>query len=196
MKTRYTDEQLIEGLRRRNSSCIEHLYEEYFPAVRHFIQQNSGNHQDMEDLFQDTLMAVYLRCREDGFRLTSSLKTYFISVSKNLWLTHLERRHRVVYCTDCEVHEERPGYYAVDHQPRSEREMEMYRLFNKNLAQLPVDCRRILELYCLRVPYRQIAAMLGYSDEVRVKVRKYACKMMLRKRIMRDPECQPYIDHV
>jgi RNA polymerase sigma factor (sigma-70 family) len=185
----YTDEELIEGLRQRKSRCIEHMYKEFFPIIRHHLLHNSGNQQDMEDLFQDTILVLYKQTMAEPFVLECSLKTYFISIGKNLWMQRLDRKYKLLYQADCEVHESWEPYSMEDMVLQDEH-LELQRLFYKHLMLMPSECRQLLQLYCLKIPYREIARLMKYKDEVYVKTRKYSCKKMLRRRIMNDPECQ------
>jgi RNA polymerase sigma factor (sigma-70 family) len=192
MMNHYTDEELIEGLRQRKSSCIEYLYQEFYPVVRHYLKQNSGNQQDLEDLFQDTITVVYKRSLIEPFILECTLKTFFMSICKNIWLQRLETRYRLFYMADYQVHES-VGKYTMDDQELKDEYLEQQRLFYKNLMLMPDDCRRLLQLYCLKIPYKEIARLLKYKDEVYVKTRKYFCKNLLRRKIMNDPECRKFL---
>ncbi|MFZ4521573.1 MAG: RNA polymerase sigma factor [Bacteroidales bacterium] len=191
---KYTDEELIDGLRHRRSGCIDYLYQEYFPIIRHHLTRNSGNLQDMEDLFQDTIIVLYKRCLEEPFSLGCSFKTYFVSVSKNLWMQRLDYKFRLLYQADYEVHEPRICY-SEEEQEREAEKLEMERLFYDKMMELPGDCRQILQLYCLKVPYKEIATLLHLKDEVYVKTRKYFCKNLLRKKILNDPECRQFLSY-
>jgi RNA polymerase sigma factor (sigma-70 family) len=191
---RYSDEELVEGLRHRKSSYIDYLYQEFIPVVRHFLQHNSGNQQDVEDLVQDTLIVLYKRAAVQPFTLECSLKTYFMSICKNLWLQRLERKYRLLYQADCEVHEAQCSYTLAEEDARNEN-LEQERLFYKNLMLMPADCRRLLQLYCLKIPYKEIARLMKYKDEIYVKTRKYSCKQLLRRKIMNDPECQQFLTY-
>ena len=177
----YTDEELIEGLRLKKRGCIDFLYQEFYPVIRHYVTQNSGNHQDVEDLFQDTIIVLFKRVTTQPFKLECSLKTYFISVGKNLWLQRLERKYKLLYQADFEVHESK-GTYSVEDQNLADETLEQQRLFYKHLMLLPGDCRRLLQLYCLKIPYKEIARLMKFKDDVYVKTRKYYCKNLLRKK--------------
>jgi RNA polymerase sigma factor (sigma-70 family) len=194
MTHQYTDQELIEGLRQRKRSCINYLYQEYFPVIRHYLKQNSGNSQDVEDMFQDTIIVLYKRSMVQPFVLECSLKTFFMSVCKNLWLQRLETRYRLLYQAEFEVHEA-IGNYTMDDQELGSEYLEQQRLFYKNLMLMPTECRRILQLYCLKIPYKEIARLMKYKDEVYVKTRKYYCKKLLRKKIMNDPECRQFLKY-
>ena len=194
MMYHYDDEELIEGLRQRNRRYIDILYQEFYPVVRHYVKQNSGNIQDVEDLIQDTMIVLYKRSLIKPFTLECSLKTYFMSICKNLWMQRLERKYRLLYQADCEVNDVK-GEYTMDDQESRDESLEQQRLFYKNLMLLPNDCRRLLQLYCLKIPYKEIAKLMKYKDEVYVKTRKYSCKKLLRRKIMNDPECQQFLHY-
>ena len=194
MNLHYSDSVVVEGLRQKKSSCIAYLYDQYGPVVRHLVKQNSGNQQDMEDLFQDAIIVLYKRSLSETFKLECSLKTYFISICKNLWLQRLDRKFRLLYQADFELNEPGAAYLMEDPDFREET-LEQRRLFYKHLQSLPTDCQQIIRLYCLKVSCREIARLLNLKDEVYVKTRKYSCKNLLRKKIMNDPECRQYLNY-
>lgn len=88
MKT-ISDSILIDRLKIQENGSIEILYKLYFPAISAFIKQNSGNIEDSQDVFQETILILLQKVRQPGFELTSSLKTYLFSISRNLWLKRL-----------------------------------------------------------------------------------------------------------
>ncbi len=194
MLIHYSDDIIVDGLRQKKSSCIAYMYEEFGPIVRHMVNRNSGTLQDMEDLFQDAIIVLYKRSLVQPFNLECSLKTYFISICKNIWLQRLERKFRLLYQEDFEV-QESLGIYLMDDEQLKEENLEQRRLFYKNLQLLPTDCQRLIRLYCLKIPFKEIARLMNYKDEIYVKTRKYSCKNLLRKKIMKDPECYQFLEY-
>lgn len=194
MILRYSDEDLIRGLQQKKSCYIGYLYQEFGPVVRHLVKRNSGNQQDVEDLFQDAILVLFKRSQVEPFKLECSLKTYFISICKNLWLQRLDRKYRLLYLSDFEGHEKN-GTCDLDDQELKEETLEQHRLFYRNLMSLPTECQRLLKLYCLKIPYKEIAKLMNYKDEIYVKTRKYSCKNLLRKKILNDPDCHKFFDY-
>ena len=190
----YSDQELIDGLRERKSSCINYLYKKFHPIVQHYVQHNSGNRQDSEDLFNDMLIALYQQMKVKPIILHCSLKTYLMAVAKYLWLQRLERKHKVMYQAECTVNEVDSDYFT-GLTSLDEMNLERNRLFYKNLMLLSVECKHLLQLYCLNIPFKEIARMLNYKDEVYVKTRKYKCKENLRRKIVNDPECRKCIEY-
>jgi RNA polymerase sigma factor (sigma-70 family) len=190
----YSDESLIQGLRQKKESYIRYFYKEYFPVIRSIVERNSGNRQDAEDVFNDGMIVLYLRVKRDLSPLRSSLKTYLYSICKNIWLQRLDRKFRLLYQSDYEVHENSGRYADNDYQVREEY-LEKMRLYNNHFLSLPLDCQTLLKLFFMKVSLREIARTLGLKDEVYAKTRKYMCKNMLRKKILNDPQCQQFISY-
>jgi RNA polymerase sigma factor (sigma-70 family) len=186
-----TDEILIDGLKEQNSKCIRHLYKEFFPLAHSIVEKNSGSYEDAEDLFQDSIVVLYKRLTHEKITLKCSLKTFFFGIAKNLWMQRLDRKWRVMYSDN--LAEEPVGSYEIQIWEFSEELLEKRRLFLKHFLTLPKRCQKILALYLSELPLKKIAKELGLKSEEYAKARKYNCKKLLRKKIMNDPACKPYL---
>ena len=71
---------------------IEYVYKTCYPDIRKLILANTGNEHDVEDIFQEAMLKVYLKITEKGLELTCKFKTYLYSVCRFLWLQELEKR--------------------------------------------------------------------------------------------------------
>jgi RNA polymerase sigma factor (sigma-70 family) len=183
----YSDQKLLEGLKEKRTDCIRYMYREYFPLIRSIVFKNSGTIQDVEDIFQDGLIVLYQKARNGDLQLSCSLKTFFFSVCQNLWFARLDRKWRLLY-QDNIIHEPSVPYEPED-GGREEETIVKTRICQMHFLSLPEDCQRVLKLFIDRVPLKVIADLMGFKNESYAKTRKYMCKKMLRKRILRDPEC-------
>ncbi len=181
------DLDYLEGLRARRTEVIELIYREFIGLVRRFVESNSGTPEDAEDLFQDALFVVYEKVRGGDFSLTSSFKTFFYSVFRNLWLQHLNKRfdERAVDITEAEeflsLSDDELGAYELFNP-----ELERRRLYLKHFGSLSSDCQRLLSLFSQGKSIREITRIMGYRSENYTKARKYSCKELLKKRIKGD----------
>lgn len=85
----------IESLRLRERASYELLYRLMMPPVVRYVQRNSGSLADAEDVFQETLMVLAEKVQQPDFQLTASLKTYLVTIARNIWLKRL-RDQRVL----------------------------------------------------------------------------------------------------
>lgn len=188
----FSDSAIIQGIRLKKESVIRHLYREYFPCILSMVQQNKGIYEDAEDVFQDGMMILYKKCSEGDVSLSCSLKTYFYSICRNIWLQRLERTRKMEYRDPVEVNE-RSLMYNVRDQELKEDYLERLRYFQNHFLSLPNDCQQILLMFFDKVPLKEIAEKMRLSGVKYVKSRKYVCKNMLRKKILNDPACLSYI---
>lgn len=189
----FSDEAIVNGLKEKNIRCLKWLYREFFPLAKSVVEHNSGSYEDAEDVFQDGLVVLYLKAKENKLTLNCSLRTFFYSVCRNIWLQRLDRKWRLLF-VDNFVQEP-----ASDYDPASlelnEEKLEKTRLYQLHFLSLPPDCQLILKLFIQKKTLKEIASIAGHKDEVYSKTRKYLCKKMLRKRIFNDPKCKHYIIH-
>jgi RNA polymerase sigma factor (sigma-70 family) len=190
----YSDEAILDGLRHNRDSCINYVYREYLPIARSIVERKSGTRQDVEDVLQEALFVLYKRSLNPEATWNCSLKTYFYSVCRNIWLQKLDRKYRLFFQSDIEVHEDRCQYLPDDPEIR-ESILERRRLFTLHFSTLPADCQSLLRLFFARKSFKEIALLMGLISEKYAKQKKYLCKNMLRKRIINDPKCQQFLHY-
>lgn len=83
----YSDQDIIKCLKNRESYVVRYLYDRYLPMIRLMVYQKGGTSEDAKDLFQNALIIMVEKMDNNDFVLTCKFKTFFYSVSVNLWLT-------------------------------------------------------------------------------------------------------------
>jgi RNA polymerase sigma factor (sigma-70 family) len=187
------DIKMMNGLREQRNNCIRQMYREYLPVAKSIVEKNSGTNEDAEDVFQDSLVILYTKVSNGPITLNCSLKTYFYSICQNIWRQRLDRKWRIQL--EESMAEEPDEMYEIFSAEIKEEEMEKSRLLRYHFLTLPAKCQKVLELFLHDTPLKEIASRLGYKNEEYAKARKYMCKNMLRKRIMDDPRCKPFLNH-
>jgi RNA polymerase sigma-70 factor (ECF subfamily) len=71
----------------------EYLYQEYGNDVCQFLTYFLGNHNDAEDLTNETFLKVFRNLRQ--FDNHSSIKTWILSISRNVALDHIRKKERL-----------------------------------------------------------------------------------------------------
>jgi DNA-directed RNA polymerase specialized sigma24 family protein len=95
-----TGNDIIIDLKGENNHAFGALYKNYFGVVSRFIVNNKGTNHDAEDIFQDTMIALVAKLRQDDFVLEASVKTYIMAIAKNLWFKKLRTANRETAFTD------------------------------------------------------------------------------------------------
>jgi RNA polymerase sigma factor (sigma-70 family) len=172
-----TDPEIVQALLSGNQKpALKQLYQ-YYPVVRQMIIKNSGNKHDAEDIFQEALIILCRKVKEEKFQLTASIKTFLFSISRLQWLNELRRRK-------LSFKEELPELPATDAEDLNAyiKEEEQFKKAEDALMKLGEKCRKLLQLfYSQRKSFKEIADLLDFSNEKIAKNQKYRCMEKARE---------------
>lgn len=164
----YTDNEIIECLRNRQSYVVHYLSDRYMPMIRMMVYQKGGTFEDAHDIFQDGLIIMLEKLDDKKFVLTCKFKTFLYCVCEHLWKTLLEKRQAA------------NNYFIRRPEPESEKdftELMDHRLYEEIFQEVfntldPIS-KTILKLYWQEKSPQEIADELGYTYGY---VRKKKCE--------------------
>jgi len=176
----YSDQEIIDGLKNRQSDVVIFITEEYLPMITHMIKRLGGSEQDGEDIFQEALMAIISKIDKNQLVLTARFSTYFYAVCRNLRLCQIndkkrEQSHMYTYL--------REVYYSEPVELKTRESQE--NRFSHYFEQLSDVCKEILRLYTIKKSVKKIAEELGNTEKY-IRKRKYECKNRLAKLVMEN----------
>lgn len=184
--SRYSPDEIIDGLRRRDNRVMRYIYKNYYPAVLKLVMTNNGTEEDAKDVFQETLIAVFRNIRkEENFQLKHSFSTYIYSISRLLWLKNLRDSRN----SEKNLKENHPYVDFEDPKPFNEEDLR-YSAYQRAFGKIPDDCKKILKMTVDGVSQKEIASQLGLKSENYIKKRKHYCKEYLIQKIKEDPDFQ------
>ncbi|MEY4316181.1 MAG: polymerase, sigma-E factor [Bacteroidota bacterium] len=85
-KASLLDRRIIDRIREGDREVLIELYKAHEGMIANHVFQHSGNDDDVKDLMQDTLVAIWQNVRKPQFELSAKLSTYLFAIAKNLWL--------------------------------------------------------------------------------------------------------------
>jgi RNA polymerase sigma factor (sigma-70 family) len=176
---KYSDNDIIDGIRKQDSKILTYLYDAYYEVVRDHLRKNSGSDDDVYDVLQETVVILYKQITGTGFTLTSDLRGYFFGIARNIWNMQLRYRSRLT---------------SLDLEPVDIADVEevtdaiMERIVTRSFAMLKEDCQMVLKLFSEGRSYEEIAVMMGLKNESYARRKKYLCKEALMEIIKTDPE--------
>jgi len=189
----FTDEQILKGILRNDSLVLQFIYKEFFYKVNNFIRNNSGNDEDASDIFQEAIIIIFRKLKEDIKALENrQFQTYLFSVCRFLWLRQLEKRRieNEKFTDSLPFREDTYNEDFLETVSKNER----YSLYQKHFRNLGTDCQKIMQLFFEKVPLKQIAQIMGYKSEKYAKKRKYKCKELLIERIKQDSQYKKILE--
>ena len=155
--------------------------------IQTYLRKNySISDDDLEDIFQEASMALFLNLRDGKLTsLTSSLGTYFMKVCINQTLKFIGKKSKIMPLIDenrisnnNEVRDDKIDQlygFCMDTE-EEDRKVRMERLVNNIIASMTDTCKNILHGYYWNdFSTSTIADMFGFSDANSVKAQKYKC---------------------
>lgn len=182
--TKFNVEEILEGIRQNDVKVLQFVYKTFYPYVKYFITNNSGNEDDAQDIFQEAIVIIFRKLKDEQLKISCAFKTYLYSVCRLLWLKQLEKRKAK---NELSIDNEHYIDLPDDTQIVSEQS-ERYRLYQDYFAKLSEDCRKVLEMSLQKIPLKKIAEIMGYKSDKYAKKRKYQCKERLIQKIKSDPK--------
>ncbi len=189
---RLLDEEIISGLRKRENRVLQYIYKNSFNTVKQLVVNNAGSENDAEDIFQEALIIIFKKIKEDQkFKLTSAFNTYIYSISRLLWLKHLRKIKRIDIDPLNRDHEEKIAFKPPS--PVEDKDLRMA-IYQRTLFKIPEDCQKILRLTAQDLTGSEIARQLGFRSEGYVRKRRHFCKEYLVNKIKEDPDYQAMME--
>ncbi len=183
-----TDEEILTGLKKRDNRVLQYLYKNAYNPVKQLVIHNAGSDSDAEDIFQEALIIIFKKLKDDpGFQLTSAFSTYIYSIARLIWLKHLRQIKKIEIDPLNRDMEERIEF--EEPLPVQDKDLRMA-IYQRTLLRIPEDCQKILRLTAQDITSKEIARQLGFRSEGYVRKRRHFCKEYLVTKIKDDPDYQ------
>lgn len=169
---------LLKGLATEDRSSIEKIYREHYNMVKSLVVNNSGTADDAADIFQEAMIVLFEKAKQEHFELNCQLKTFIYSICRRLWLKKLQHINR--FSVQSEGLEETvPVEEDIDVH---EKRQEDFTIMEQAMGKIGEPCKSLLEAYYIQKKHMQeIAANFGYTNSDNAKTQKYKCLVRLKK---------------
>jgi RNA polymerase sigma factor (sigma-70 family) len=175
----------------QNQDLNRFLSDERGRVISYLRKQFSVSDDDLDDIFQESSMALFLNVRDGKLStLTSSLGTYFMKVCINQTLKFLGKNSKTKPLFDDRritnsdfVRDDKIAelYGACIDAEEEEKKTRMELLVNNIIASMTDTCKNILHSYYWDdFSTSTIADMFNFSDANSVKAQKYKCVKKFR----------------
>ena len=172
----------LEGIAKNDYAVLQKIYQESLPEVIKYIKKNSGTLDDAKDIFQEGILVIYNKIKQETLQLTTSFHVYLFSVCKNLWLKKLRSKHSKVLPLSTTW-----GLKTETDYDEQFLKSRKWALFNKKFQTLAEECQKVLQMLFNGKSGKEIAAAMNYTEEY-AKRKKYKCKLSFMELVRKDPE--------
>lgn len=173
---------IVEGIISGDEVILKSFYKQNFPFIKNHILIQGGSIEDAEDVFQDALVALYLKLRSNKVFIQASVSTYFHAICKIMWLRHIRKERKWIV----------PDIFIDDHQDKAliitERILQKDRknLFYTYFSTLQDTTKQFWQLVFEGKNHQEIASITGYSESYTRKKKSKTKKRMMQS-ISKDP---------
>lgn len=173
----HTDHRYIEALRRNDTRLIREIYAQHAPHTRRWVEQRGGSATDAQDVFQESLLAVYDKATDPHFTLTCPLGALLHIICSRKWVDRLRLKTR-----EAEVRNQEEIRYssevtddALSIAETVLAEAEQQQRMAQAFAQLSELCRQLLTLLSNGAKPAEAAQQLQMNSTETLYRRKNAC---------------------
>ncbi len=188
-EVKFTDTEIVEAIKsggRGRQDVIRFLYkqQDLKGKIIQFVQRNSGNFQDGQDMFHEGIIVMDRNIRQDKFKMESSVNGYIFSICRFLWMNQIRKQGKMTLTEDNsrldDVEETTPETQLFDEEQKT--------VLRKLLSNLGERCQKILELWKLSYSMDEIAKELNFSSPAMARKNKYRCQKSLMDIVGKNPE--------
>lgn len=177
-----SDEQIISAIQTgdkdKESEALKFLIDSALPVISFYIKGKGGTDEDIEEISQEGIIALWQSIQKEDFQATARLATFLFSICKNLWL----KKHRQAV-SEKSLLKSFPREEPVSMEELILREKK-YEIMRQVLEGLGLECRQIIiSYYYKRKPLAEIADDLTISPGY-IRNKKYRCLKELRKQVL------------
>lgn len=164
-------------LKTENNLVIKKLYENNFYKISKFVEKNSGNMADAEDLFQDSMLVLIEKIRKEQFLLTASIDTYLYAICKNLWFKKLRDRSIQLPIDDFKI-----TNFQNSIDKSTENKKSYLDILRGYLLKITEHCYGLITDFFLKEKtIEEIQEEYGYTTRHSAQNQKYKCIKQIRK---------------
>ncbi|MBO6515166.1 MAG: sigma-70 family RNA polymerase sigma factor [Bacteroidia bacterium] len=176
LNKRFSDSQLVEEIKAGNEDALVVMYKSYYAMVKNFILKNNGSEDEVDDVLQDGLIAVWRNVNKSNFSLTVKMSTYLMAIVKNLWFKQLKKKTRFTVVDESLQEKITADDISTDHLDHS--------VIHTLVAELDETCKKLLSyFYFDGLENKVIAEKMGFANTDTVKSKKYQCFKRLQSAV-------------
>jgi RNA polymerase sigma-70 factor (ECF subfamily) len=170
---RFDETRLLDRIARRETRAFEALYRTYHPRLTRFLMIMTRRAQLVEEVLDDTMMAVWER--PGGYNGASKVSTWIFAIAYRKALKAMRRQDEPIEDPDEEI---RPCSEPGPEQQLAWRQVQSA-LFSA-IGELSADHRAVVDLaYYQGIGYREIAEIMDCPVDT-VKTRMFHARRRLK----------------
>ena len=196
LKLIYNDKRIIEDIssvdEARRNRALKYLYEKHYAMALSIIRKNGGTEEDVADIYQESIIALYEAIRNNKFRGDSKISTWLHSTIFNQWTVSTRKNKKRItdrldnFNKDISTYNDSPKDYS-----------ELLEVVYKLLNLIGETCKSVLiDYYYNRYSMKDIMEKMGFKSDQVAKNKRYRCKERLDNLMASKPGLKQYLNQL
>lgn len=183
----HIDQKYIDALMNEDVATIDEIYKKWGVECKRFVLNNSGNPQDADDLFQESLLTILKQAKSDNLELKVPFGGYLYFIYRNKWIDTLRKRKNYQLRIQ-EIERYTDKYTSKDIADETVLADRKIKLFYACFQQLDEFCKSIIGGRLKKMSSKQLMELLKLPTANAVDFRMHKCRKELKKLIEQHPE--------
>jgi len=184
-----SDDEIMDGIRSGDDKVFSAILLMMRSPVISMARSVGLREEEGEDLLQDTLSAILVQVRDNGYQLTGRFRNLFMSVGRNL-LSNMLQKKRVEKQNRIEEPEASYGHDPAEKMDRDALKKSLLSVMD----QLVSLCREII-LYSMEGMDLKVIAERLNKNHSYIRRRRVYCYARFHELAVRHPVLRDYINH-
>ena len=168
----------------RDKEAIQFLYKNVLPAVKKYIRNSRGTHDDAVDIFQDAVLAFYQSVMNGKFDPTYKVFGYVYKLCMFRWINKVQRDKLHFKDELPEIRVETPHQWFSESEEKEEEN-----LLQKLFAPIGEKCLELLNYTIYGdMLMEDIMIRMNFPSETAARMQHKRCKEKLHSELEKRPE--------
>jgi RNA polymerase sigma factor (sigma-70 family) len=166
-----TDQEIIREIQKgKLEKPIQFLYKE-FPKIRLLLLKEGGQDEQIQEIFNDSLVLLIEKVTPNSFELTSKMSTFLTGINRFLLKNELRKNNKEIHISNPNFELELGESFEYDFEYE-----EKLKRVDYILDTIQERCKSILHFfYFEKRSMEYIAEKMGFSSVNSAKTQKYKC---------------------
>jgi RNA polymerase sigma factor (sigma-70 family) len=164
----------LQALCAGDSKLIRGIYQQYAAQIQRWVLSNNGSSDDAQDLFQESLIAIYDRyC--GAAPMNYAFGALLFTICKRKWYDQIKEKNRESVVRKIEEDRYQSDHVLLVDADAALSEQKKQAVLDKTFLQLSAQCQQLLDLLSKGSSNEEMAQQLGLANANAVYQSKHRC---------------------
>lgn len=187
-----SDEEIINAIqggakKRRDALAQIYMNKNLNKRITNFLIHKKADPKDKDEILTEAILIFDRNIRSNKFKQESNIYTYLFSIATYYWISYKKNKSHPHQASDHELLNikdvQNPELIVIQRELKE----QLWQILN----QMGEKCKKILEYWCGKYNYSEIAKLMDLGSESSARKMKYNCKKKLVELVRTKPDLIP-----